>query len=134
MVDRNPAHVTYAYNPTMDFPGVQTTAGHAYWVSGVTLRDGSGTAPLGTIDVRSRGFGVGDPAPSGTVNGAGVLTGGAIPAIPYISQSKTWGAAPATPVENQLDIQAQNVSAITINARAPGSTATLSSTSRATGR
>ena len=62
-VDRNPAHVTYAYNPTMDFPGVQTAAGHAYWVSGVTLRNGSGTAPLGTIDVRSRGFGVGDPRP-----------------------------------------------------------------------
>ena len=35
----------------------------------LTLRNASGTAPLGTIDVRSRGFGVGDPTPSGTVHG-----------------------------------------------------------------
>ena len=32
-VDRNPPHVTYAYNPTMDFPDAGTKAGHAYWVS-----------------------------------------------------------------------------------------------------
>jgi len=115
-VDRDPPHVTYAYNPTMDFPGVQTAAGHAYWVSDVTLRNASGTAPLGTIDVRSRGFGVGDPAPSGTVTGAGTLTGGASPAIPYTSQAQTWGSAPATPVEDRLDITAQNVSSVTINA------------------
>jgi Putative esterase len=115
-VDRNPPHVTYAYNPTMDFPGVHTAAGHAYWVSGVTLRNSSGTAPLGTIDVRSHGFGVGDPTPSATATGSGVLTGGASPGIPYTSQSKTWGAAPAEPVEDKLDINAQNVSTVTIDA------------------
>ena len=66
-VDRDPAHVTYAYNPTMDFPADGTTAGHAYWVYGVTLRDSGGTAPLGKIDVRSEGFGVADPpAPRST--------------------------------------------------------------------
>jgi hypothetical protein len=115
-VDRSPPHVTYAYNPTMDFPGVQTAAGHAYWVSGVTLRSTSGTAPLGTIDVRSHGFGVGDPVPSATMTGSGVLTGGGSPAIPYTSQSKTWGAAPSQPVEDELEISAQNVSAVTIDA------------------
>lgn len=115
-VDRNPPHVTYVYNPTMDFPGVHTAAGHAYWVSGVTLRSSAGSAPLGTIDVRSRGFGVGDPTPSATANGSGVLTGGGSPAIPYSSQTKTWGATPAAPVEDQLDIDAQNVSSVTIDA------------------
>ena len=54
-VNRNPSHVTYVYNPTMDFSSDGTTAGHAYWVFGVGVRDASGSAPLGTIDVRSAG-------------------------------------------------------------------------------
>src|SRR5204862_1765214 len=57
-----------------------------------------------------------DPTPSATMNGTGVLTGGSSPAIPYASQSKSWGAAPAQPVEDKLDINAQNVSAVTIDA------------------
>jgi Putative esterase len=114
-VDRNPAHVSYAYNPTMDFPAVGTAAGHAYWVSGITLRDSSGTAPLGTIDVRSEGFGLGDPTPSPTTTGSGTLTGGTIPSISYTSQSRTWGPAPATPVADVLDINATNISAITVD-------------------
>ncbi|MEA2153365.1 MAG: hypothetical protein QOI18_1598, partial [Solirubrobacteraceae bacterium] len=116
-VDPDPAHVTYVYNPTMDFPADGTTAGHAYWVYDVALRNPSGAAPLGTIDVRSHGFGVGDPTPSATQTGAGVLTGGQIPAIPYTSQSKGWGAAPAQPASNALDISATNVSAVTIDAK-----------------
>ena len=71
---------------------------------------------LGTSDVRSEGFGVGDPPVSATQHGAGVLTGGQIPAIPYTSQSKTWGAAPSQPVRDVLDITATNVSAVTIDA------------------
>jgi hypothetical protein len=115
-INPDPAHVTYVYNPTMDFPADGTTAGHAYWVYGVTLRNSGGTAPLGTIDVRSEGFGVGDPPVSATQHGVGVLTGGQIPAIPYTSQSKTWGAAPREPVRDVLDITATNVSAVTIDA------------------
>jgi hypothetical protein len=113
----DPAHVTYVYNPTMDFPADGTTAGHAYWVYDVALRDSSGAAPLGKVDVRSHGFGVGDPTPSATQTGAGALTGGQIPAIPYTSQSKSWGAAPAQPAGNALDISATNVSAVTIDAK-----------------
>jgi hypothetical protein len=115
-VQPNPPHVSYAYNPTMDFPADQTTAGHAYWVYGITLRNGEGSAPLGTVDVRSEGFGVADPTPSATQHGAGVLTGGQIPAIPFTSQSKTWGAPPAAPVADVLDISAGNVSSVTIDA------------------
>jgi pimeloyl-ACP methyl ester carboxylesterase len=116
-VNRDPSHVTYVYNPTMDFAADGTTAGHAYWVYGVALRDSSGTAPLGKVDVRSHGFGVGDPVSGETQHGAGALTGGQIPAIPYTSQSKAWGAAPSEPASDALDITATNVSAVTIDAK-----------------
>jgi hypothetical protein len=116
-INRNPAHVSYAYNPTMDFPADGTTAGHAYWVYDIQLRNGSGTTPLGKIDVRSEGFGVGDPTPSETQHGAGVLTGGQVPAIPFTSQSKTWGPVPAAPVKDVLDINAENIASASIDAK-----------------
>jgi hypothetical protein len=116
-VQPNPPHVSYAYNPTMDFPADGTTSGHAYWVYGVTLRNGGGAAPLGTIDVRSEGFGVGDPAASETQHGAGTLNGGKVAAIPYTSESKTWGAAPGAASSDTLDITATNVSQVTIDGK-----------------
>ena len=114
-VDRNPAHVTYVVNPTMDFPEMGGPANHAYWVSGLKLRDSSGGAPRGTIDVRSEGFGVGDPPPLPTQHGAGALTSGTLPAIAYTSQSKQWGPTPPALVRNRLDIDAKNISALTID-------------------
>jgi hypothetical protein len=116
-VNRNPTHVSYAYNPTMDFPADGTSAGHAYWVYGLSLREAGGSAPLGTIDVRSEGFGVGDPTASETQHGAGALTGGQVGAIPYTSEGKTWGPAPPKPVQNTLDISASNIAAATIDAK-----------------
>ena len=116
-IDPDPAHVTYVYNPTMDFAADGTSAGHAYWVYGVSLRDAGGTAPLAKVDVRSHGFGLGDPAPAATQAGAGVLTGGQIPAIPYTSQSKSWEPAPSEAKADTLDIDATNVSAVTIDAK-----------------
>jgi hypothetical protein len=114
-VDRNPPHVTYVVNPKMDFPGVDTVADHAYWLSGLTLRDSSGDAPRGAIDVRSEGFGAGDPPAGPTENGGGALTGGTLPAIAYTSQSKSWGPAPPAPVRNVLNIDASNISTLTID-------------------
>jgi pimeloyl-ACP methyl ester carboxylesterase len=116
-VNPNPAHVSYTYNPTMDFPADGTTSGHAYWLYGVQLRNSSGAAPIGTIDVRSEGFGVGDPPASATQTGTGALKGGTLPAIPYTSETKTWGAPPPTPVADTLDITATNVSHVTIDGK-----------------
>jgi hypothetical protein len=116
-VDPDPSHVTYVYNPTMDFSADGTQAGHAYWVYNVALRDASGASPIGQIDVRSHGFGTGDPMASATEHGAGALTGGQVPAIPYTSQSRAWGPAPVEPVQDVLDITASNVSSVTIDAR-----------------
>ena len=39
---RNPSHITYVANATMSEPRLGLTADHAYWLSGVTVRDASG--------------------------------------------------------------------------------------------
>jgi predicted esterase len=116
-VNRNPAHVTYVYNPKMDFAALGTQSGHAYWVSDVALRNGTGDNPLGTVDVRSQAFGAGDPVPGPTTAGAGTLTGGNFPALAYVSQTKTWGPAPPALARDRLDIRATNVSSVTIDAK-----------------
>lgn len=114
-VDRDPPHVTYVRNPTMDYSPYGTTADHAYWLSLVKLRDGTGAAPIGTIDVRSEGFGVGDATSGATQVGGGVLTGSIPGCCVYDTQSRTWGAAPAAPVKDVLDIDAKNVRDVTVN-------------------
>jgi hypothetical protein len=114
-VNLDPPHVTYAYNPTMDFPADGTTAGHAYWLSGIQLRNPSGNPPIGTIDARSRGFGTGDPTASATTPTAGALPPGNLGVLSYAGQSKSWGPAPPAPVQNQLDITATNVSTVTVD-------------------
>ena len=114
-VDRNPAHVTYVVNPKMAFAALGMETNHAYWLSGIGLRDGSGATPLGTIDVRSEGFGVGDPTAGGTQVGSGSLTGGRIPALAYEEQSQDWAATPQAAVADRLDINATNVAAVTVD-------------------
>jgi C-terminal binding-module, SLH-like, of glucodextranase len=114
-VERDPAHVSYVVNPKMDFPGASFVADHAYWLSGLRLRDARGDAPRGVIDVTSEGFGVGDPEPGATQSKAGALTGGQLPALAYTEQSKAWGEAPRAPRRNRLNIDAENVRSVTIN-------------------
>ena len=96
----------------MDFAGAGTAAGHAYWVSGVRLRDPAANGGVGVVDVRSEGFGAGDPAPSGDVTDRlQLLNGGVLATLFYTSRPQTWGAAPAAPVADRLVVDARNVSA-----------------------
>ena len=106
----NPPHITYVVNPTMDFKDVGVTADHAYWLSGLKVRDSS-SSPRGTIDVRSEGFCVGDPTASSTTPGAGVAL------TPYTRVYKTWGDAPSAPCADTLDIKATNVSQVFVDAQ-----------------
>jgi pimeloyl-ACP methyl ester carboxylesterase len=112
-VDRNPAHVTYVANPAMDVPARGLVGNHAYWLSGITVRDTS-AAPRGTIDVLSRGFGEGDPAVSPTQSGAGASTGN-LGIQAYVSRFRTWGLPTLTPTANRLDIVARNIGTVTVH-------------------
>ncbi len=114
-VDRNPSHVTYVVNPTMDFKMDGTVADHAYWLSHLKLRDASGAAPLGKIDARSEGFGVGDPPPHPTSHTSGVLTGGNVGPLTYAEQSRDWGKAPKAPKRDVLHIAATNLRSATVS-------------------
>ncbi|HVW79998.1 MAG TPA: hypothetical protein VHB69_03540 [Mycobacteriales bacterium] len=113
-VDRNPPHVTYVVDPSGDSALGKVVADHAYWLSGLAVRKRGTT---GTIDVRSLGFGSGDPAPSGEHYGAGVLTGGTKAAIPYVQFSQTWGPVPKTAKRDVLDVTATNIARVVIDVR-----------------
>jgi hypothetical protein len=114
-VNRNPRHVTYVLNPKMNFKGVRTVANHAYWLSRMRVRDASGDAAFGTIDVRSHGFGLGDPVPGDTQRGGGALGPGTLGSLPFTEQSKAWGAAPKESTIDVLEVKATNVSQVTIH-------------------
>jgi predicted esterase len=112
-VDRDPAHVTYVADPKLDYAKYGFVGNHAYWLSGITARDAGGK---GTVDVRSRGFGVGDPPASATAPVGGTLAGGSLGTLAYAGTTKTWGAVPRTAKEDVLDVTATNVAAVTIDA------------------
>ncbi len=114
-VDRNPAHVSYVVNPVMDFPAAGTVADHAYWISGLRLRDASGNAPLGKVDARSEAFGSGDAVANPTQTRPGTLQGGNLPDLAYVERFKTWGAAPQRPSRDVLHLDARNLSQVVVH-------------------
>ena len=111
-VDRDPPHVTYVVDPTEDSSAAEAIGDHAYWLSDLTVR----AATPGTIDVRSEGFGVGDPKPLDEQPGGGTLDGGSRGPMSYASRDREWGPTPKEPVRNVLDVDAKNVRTATIDA------------------
>ena len=111
-VNRNPTHVTYVVNPSLDSSGLGFVANHAYWITDVKPRT-AGTES--TVDAFSYGFGTGDPPASGTQFGSGTLTGGNLGTLAFTRQYKTWGDAPAIAAANRIDLTTTNVSELTVN-------------------
>lgn len=111
-VARDPAHVTYFYDPTTDAP-MLSPANHAYWLSAIKLRN-PGSA--GKLDVVSDGFGVGDAPVNSPSVGYHILYGGSHGPLPYQERTITWGTAPRQARADELVINATNVSSVTIDA------------------
>jgi hypothetical protein len=115
-VDRNPPHVAFVANPALDLPKLDYVSDHAYWLSGVKLRDPAGGT--GRIDVLSHGFGAGEPDPSATQTGSGKVTGGYfLPEYPFTRAFKTWGPGPPAPVADVLDVSASNVRTVNVDTK-----------------
>ncbi len=115
-VRRDPPHVSYVVNPTMDFAGAGTVADHAYWLSGLRLRSSTGSAPLGEIDARSEGFGRADAVPRPTRSSpANLLEGGNLPPLNYSERSKAWGPEPSVAARNVLHLDAHNLGRVVVH-------------------
>jgi len=113
-VDRDPPHVTYIVKPAGDSERARIVADHAYWLSGLRVRD-LDSNPTGRIDARSKAFGLGDPQPLGVEASAGLLTGGAHGPTPYRRREQRLGPAPTTPVANALIVDLRNIDTATID-------------------
>jgi hypothetical protein len=120
-VDRNPAHVTYVLDAARNHSKIGLVGDHAYWVSGLALRDPSKTGatgdPTGQIDAFSHGSGASDPAAAATQPGAGQLTGGNLGTIEFTSLTKTWAAPTPGPRADTIDVTATNLSKATIDVK-----------------
>jgi C-terminal binding-module, SLH-like, of glucodextranase len=119
VVNPNPAHVTYVLDAARDRPSLGIVAGHAYWISGLTLRTRSHTGqngdPEGEIDALSHGFGVGDPQASALKTASGSLTGGYLGPILYSSFAKTWGGTPSAARSDTIDLKLTNIATASIS-------------------
>ena len=111
-VNPNPPHVTYVLDGGMQEPTWGLTANHAYWLSGIQVRDPSAHSDLATVDAFSRGFGLADPQ----VNPEQATSGTSGPFV-FTGQSRTWQVPQPVRATNNLDLTLTNVAAVTIDAR-----------------
>lgn len=115
-VDRNPPRVSYVVDPREDSAAAKTVADHAYWVSGLSVRDAT-AAPTGTIDARSDAFGIVDGEPTGVTTGGGALMGGSHGPMPYVERSQGWSETKEAARADRLTVKATNIAGVTIDAR-----------------
>jgi hypothetical protein len=120
--DVDPAHVTYVEFTPRNVAKYGIVGDHAYWISGLAVRDpsaksASGQIGEGEIDALSHGFGLADPAPSAVRVGAGTLTGGNLGPLQYASFAKAWAAGPTSPKADTIDLTATNLATAVIAVR-----------------
>jgi hypothetical protein len=121
----DPVRVVYVRNPKMDDPVTGLVGDHAYWLSDIQTR--SDTPDFrGTIDVRSDGFGAGEPKwiPAkrklDSVPSNGVFAGNPqvpvkLPVNPFIREWRDRPDRPATAAADTLHIVAKNIGRVTID-------------------
>jgi pimeloyl-ACP methyl ester carboxylesterase len=118
-VDRNPPHVTFVVDPSEDSRDANVVADHAYWVSGLSVRDPK-ASKLGTFDARSADFGVGGFEPTPVATGGGVLSGGSHGPKPYVEREQDWSGGAEQPKSDRLEVNATNIATATIDAARAG--------------
>lgn len=111
----NPSRVTYATSDALNEPLFGFEGDHAYWVSGVKVRDVSKN--YGKVDVKSHGFGLNDPVPNATakVTAADYALGQTISYRTYNRWTKTLAEPGAVAARNEVDVVAENVANIVID-------------------
>ena len=111
----DPTRVTYATSDALNEPLFGFNGDHAYWLSGVRVRDAS--VNYGKVDVKSYGFGLADPAPSTTAKttAADYALGQDITYHTYNRWIKTLGAPAAIPPRNEVDVVATNIATVVID-------------------
>jgi hypothetical protein len=120
-VNFNPAHVTYVVDTTRNRPRLGLNGDHAYWLSGLTIRNASHKSATGDsegqIDAFSHGFAVGNPKPSVVQLGSGALKNGNLGTLIFARQFQNWGPVPRAQRADAIDIKATNIASVTIDAR-----------------
>lgn len=112
-IDRNPPHVSYTLDPSLDSPRAWVTTRGAYWVTGIELRDPDEGS--GTIDAFSEGFGLADAQPAPLQRSNGVLTGGNHEPAPYRRRTRDWLPPESIPARDRVRLTARNVSRVTLD-------------------
>ena len=114
-IDRDPYHVTFSYAPGSDDRALGLVHDHAYWVSEVRLADGNAGTPIpkATVDAFTHTAGKADPP------GTPRSSAGFEPLL-YVEQSRSWGEAPAIPVENKLTLNLANVGSVVLDTARAG--------------
>jgi hypothetical protein len=100
--------VTYVVDPVEDAGAARAVGDHAYWVSGLRVRD-SKASPRGTIDARSAAFGEGDPEPLPIETSSGTVEGGAHGPMAYQRRERKWGAVPKLDKSSKLYVKGTNI-------------------------
>jgi len=111
----NPPHITYSVNQGWNEPMFNLVGDHAYWISGVTVRDPS-VSPYGKIDVISGAFGLNDPTANPTTSSLNTDWNlGQSGNHSYTKWIKTLNAPTTTTANNQIDVTATNISKVVID-------------------